>query len=469
MSRSTRASEVFSGSTSDGTPERWVPRAYMKIGVRLIVSRGAVGLLLDPGMGKTAIVLAALTLLLKKKVVNGALVIAPLRAMTSVWPKEVARWSNFNHLRISILHGSRKEKALREPADLYLINPEGLAWLEHQRWSYPDMLVVDESTRFKHARTERFKTLRRMLPKFKRRVILTGTPAPNGLLDLFGQIYILDFGRALGRFITHYRQTYFFPTGYGGYKWVPFDDSEKRIYKRIAPLVLRLDEKDYLTLPKLIKTSIEVELPPKARRTYERLKKEFLIQLDEGLVEAYNAASLTTKLRQVANGWVYAEGVGSKRRVAQVHRAKIDALAELIEELQGQPLLVAYEFQHERDAIAKELKLPWIGGGVSAKRGLELEDRWNAGELPALLVHPQSVPGLNLQFGGRYLTWFGITWDLEAYEQLVRRLWRSGQTKPVHVYHLVAFDTIDEVIMTFLRRKRRTQKALLDALRKMRR
>jgi SNF2 family DNA or RNA helicase len=444
----------------------------MKRGVRFVIERGAAGLFYDPGLGKTSIILAAFKLLQQRGVVKRLLVIAPLRVAHSVWPVEAKKWDEFQHLRVVVLHGSKKVKLLRETADVYVINPEGLAWLERQRWAWPDMLVVDESTKFKHSRTERFKILRRLLPKFKRRVILSGTPAPNGLLDLFGQLYILDHGRALGRYITHYRTTYFYQSGYGGYTWVPMDGAAEKIYERIAPLVHRLDEADYLELPEKIVTDVRVDLPPKARRAYDRLKKEFLLQLEDDEVTAYNAAALTSKLRQVANGRVYVETEllnAVVKKSTGVHDEKYDALADLIDELQGQPLLIAYEFRHELEQLQKRFSAPVIGGGVAATEGKALIERWNAGQLPLLLVHPQSAGhGLNLQRGGNHIAWFGLTWDLEAYVQLIRRIWRQGQQRRVFVYRFIARGTIDEMMIHRLAGKYKTERALLDALRRMR-
>lgn len=444
--------------------------------MRFFVERGAAGLFADPGLGKTSVTLAAFKLLRERGFVQRALVVAPLNAALTTWPDEVARWRDFAELRLAVLHGPRKDDALTADADVYVINPEGLPWFEREwkRSRQLEMLVVDESTKFKSTRTLRFKTLKRLLPKFQRRYILTGTPAPNGLLDLFGQVYVLDFGESLGRFITRYRQHYFYPTGYGGYTWLPRPGAETEIYERLQPLVLRLDEQDHLQLPPVVDKTIACELPPRARRTYRELETEFVTRLRAGEVTAVSAGALTSKLRQVANGGVYLSGILENQGAWEsVHDAKVDALADLVEELSGQPLLVAYEFTHDVPRIQAKLgglyrdePIPGIGGGTPTARRREYIERWNRGELPLLLVHPASAAhGLNLQAGGNHVAWFGLTYDLEHYEQLIRRLRRSGQRKRVFVYHLVARNTIDVVIRGALRRKAKSQRELLDALR----
>ncbi len=451
--------------------ETWKPHGYQKKAVAWLISRGAAGLFLDPGLGKTSIVLAALKLLQREKLARSALVIAPLRVVFSVWPAEVKKWKDFEHLRVEILHGSDRNAALARPADLYVINPEGLDWYASKIASgakLPDVLVVDESTKFKHTRTLRFKTVRPLLSKFRRRYILTGTPTPNGMMDLFGQLYLVDQGAALGRFITQYRNEFFIQAGYGGYKWVPQKGAVEKIYKRIAPVVLRLDEKDYLELPPKIVTDVVVDLPAKARELYEKLETELVLRLQEGRVTVANAAVLTAKTRQVASGAIYLDGVGSDRgKVTEIHDAKIDALLDLLEELSGQPTLVVYEFIHERERLLAKLPkgTPYIGGGVSAKRGREIEESFTRGEIPVLLAHPASAGhGLNLQ-AGRAVIFFSPTWDLELYDQTIRRVWRQGQKHPVFVYRIIARNTVDRVVVAALARKTNTQTELLDLLR----
>lgn len=454
---------------------KWVPHDYQRAAIKFIVERGAAGLLLDPGLGKTSITLAAFKILQAKGIVNKMLVIAPLRPAYQVWPAEARRWDEFAHLRVVVLHGPDKDRKIMEDADVYVINPEGLDWLvRHVPRSSPrapwpwDMIVVDESTKFKHANTMRFKTIKPLLPQFKRRVILTGSPAPNGLLDLFGQVYILDLGHALGRYITNYRLTYFRNPGSGPfdkYVWIPQEGAEEKIYRALRPLVLRMAGEDYLKLPPLIYNRVNVQLPAKAMKAYRQMENELIAALDEGLITAVNAASATTKCRQIANGGIYHEG-GEKW--THIHEAKVDAVEEIVEEASGKACLVAYEYRHDLERLLARFgkDTPWIGGGVSAKRFREIEQAWNAGEIPVLLAQPQSVAhGLNLQgVGGGPIIMAGETWDLEVREQFIRRRWRQGQTEPVIVHDIVAEDTVDEVIMKMLNRKDRTQRDLLAAL-----
>ncbi len=461
--------------------EKWIPRKYQKRSVRFFVERAAAGLLADPGLGKTSVTFAALLVLQKRGILRRALVVAPLRVCHSTWIDERDKWTDFAGIRVVILHGSKKDKLLNVDADVYVINPEGLNWLSTRwrGWQHaPEMLVIDESTKFKHTRTQRFKTLKALLPRFTRRYILTGTPVPNGLIDLFGQIYIPDFGESLGRYITHYRRMFFDPTGFGGYTWKPREGAEESIYEKLTPLVLRIDEKDHLELPEKVMTNIGVTLPPKARARYDTLKDDFIMQLHEGAVVASNVGALTAKLRQASSGAVYLTDVLAGRPAtkdwANVHDAKLEALKDLVEELSGQPLLIAYEFRFDIIRIRAALAglfpdgepVPAIGGGTTAKQGKVLVDRWNRQELTAMLVHPASAShGLNLQEGGRHLVWYGMTYNLEHYDQLIRRIWRQGQKKRVFIYHLIARNTIDATIMKAIRSKDKTQRALLNALR----
>jgi SNF2 family DNA or RNA helicase len=451
----------------------YTPHAYQKKAIKFLVAHACAGLFLDPGLGKTSIVLAAFKLLKAKGYLRKMLVIAPLRPAYSTWPGEVQKWKDFSDLKVVVLHGPDKDKLLKSDADVYVINPEGLQWLFRscppaKSWLW-DMLVVDESTRFKHTNTQRFKTIRPFLDYFKRRYILTGSPAPNGLMDLFGQIYLLDLGNALGRFVTHYRMSYFDATGYGGYTWVLRAGAEEQIYKKIQPLVLRMSAADYLDLEPYIPNVVPVELPSDARKVYDQMESTMLAEVENGIVTAANAAAATGKCRQIANGGLYLAppgGTETKRGTAAIHEAKLDAVEEIIEELQGKPALIAYEFDHDRIRLQERLgDVPYIGGGVSTTKFKQIETRWNAGLIPVLLAQPQSVAhGLNLQGTGAAVIWHSLTWDLENYEQLIRRVWRQGQRERVVVHHIVAKDTIDEVIMRTVNRKDKTQKALLEAL-----
>lgn len=444
---------------------KYVPHEYQKDAIKFLLSHGCAGLFLDPGLGKTSITYATFKILKDQGLVSKMLVIAPLRPAISVWPREAQKWDEFRDLRVCVLHGPEKNILLERDYDVYIINPEGLPWLfdrlRGRRFPF-EMLVVDESTKFKHTNTKRFKILRPWLNFFKRRYILTGSPAPNGLLDLFGQIFILDMGNALGRFITHYRGEYFDPSGFGGYTWVLRRGSADRIYEKIAPLTLRMAAKDYLSLPPLIYNTIEVELPPEAMQIYREMEDLMITQLAEDTVVAANAAAATMKCRQIANGGIYVEAPEFRN----IHTAKSEAVSDLVEELGGKPALIAYEFQHDLDRLRTIFPgVPHLGGGISSRRQREIEDAWNSGGLPILLAQPQSVAhGLNLQGVGAAVIWHSLTYNLEDYEQLIRRVWRQGQVERIVVHHIVARNTVDEVVLRTIGRKDHTQQALLTAL-----
>jgi SNF2 family DNA or RNA helicase len=455
-------------SLTSGKPYK--PHKYQKHGIEFMIGRACAGLFWDPGLGKTSAALAAFRLMKRQGIVNRMLVIAPLRPAQSVWPGEKKKWSAFDDLTMNLLHGSDKLKKLREQADIDVINPEGLPWIFSQElrrtgsdpWPW-DMLVVDESTRFKHVNTQRFRILKPYLQLFGRRYILTGSPAPNGLLDLYGQIFLLDLGTALGQKIFHYKTNYFTPGGYMGYEWFPKPDAPDKIYKKLKPLVSRLAAEDYLDLDPYISNTVEVALPSEAMAKYQQMETLLLTQIKDSVIVAANAAAATSKCRQIANGGIYhADG----KTWSQVHEAKVEAVQEIIEELQGKPALVAYEYRHDLERLVRRFPgAPFIGGGVSSKRFREIESAWNRGDLPVLFAQPQSVAhGLNLQGTGAAVIFFGLTWNLEDYEQLIRRVWRQGQRERVVVHHIVAKGTVDEVIMKVLGRKDQTQRALLDAL-----
>lgn len=455
--------------------QRWVPHEYQLKAIRFIIQHACAGLFLDPGLGKTSIMLQAFKLMKLKGYARKMLVVAPLRPAQSTWPNEVAKWEEFKDLKISVLHGADKRWDEVFKADINVINPEGLPWLFSGitgDWPW-DILCVDESTRFKHTKTQRFRVLKPKLEKFARRYILTGTPAPNGLLDLFGQVFILDLGHALGPFITAYRETYFKPTGFGGYTWVPKEDTPSKIYKKLAPLVLRMEAADYLKLPPLIFNKVEVELPEEAMRVYREMEAFLISEIKGNKVIADNAAAASIKCRQIANGGIYGtatrevDGRHVHDRVAlHIHDAKTEATSDIIEELQGTPALVAYEFDHDLTRLREKLgDVPHIGGGVGVRRFREIEAEWNRGNIPILLAQPQSVAhGLNLQDTHAHVIRHSLVWDLEADAQFIQRVWRQGQKEKVTVHSIVAKDTIDEVIMSVLKGKDRTQKALLDAL-----
>jgi SNF2 family DNA or RNA helicase len=480
----------------------WTPHAYQKKAVKFLLEHAAAALFLDPGLGKTSVTLAALKLLLKKGLVSKVLLIAPLRVCHSVWPAELEKWEDFHGLKIVVLHGKNKEALLKTEADIYIINPEGLDWLlqvqktklvngktkvvvvDLRRWKQLgfDTLVVDELSKFKHTATNRFKAMKLVLHTFGRRWGLTGSPAANGLLDLFGQCFMLDQGRTLGPYISHYRMKYFAP-GYDGFTWTLKEGADEEIYARVKPLALRMAAEDYLDMPTVIENNIKVVLPDDVRRVYQQLEDDLIAKLDKRVVVAANAASASIKCRQVASGGIYLDPEvqalvklpKSKREWANLHEAKLDALEDLIDELQGSPLLIAYDFEHDLDRLRqrfgdKEGYIPVIGGGVSIKESKRLEELWNKGLLDKLFVHPQSAAhGLNLQGACHHVAWHTLTWDFELYDQLIRRVRRQGQKeRRVFVHHIMASGTIDEVMLMALKGKNRGQQALFEALKSLR-
>lgn len=446
-------------------PVPWTPHEYQLRAVKFLLEHPAAGLFLDPGLGKTSIVLAALTALKKAKRVRKVLIVAPLRVCQMTWPAEAVKWTDFHGLKMTVLHGPKKERLLQEPADIHVINPEGLDWLWRQlkgKWPY-DVLVVDESTKFKSWSAQRTKHLKIQLPKFARRWILTGTPAPNGIQDLFSQVFILDGGKRLGQYITYFRTRFMVQGGYNGYEWRPKDHALDEIESLLSDVVLRLAAKDWLELPELSFVDLEVELPPATRKLYDKLESEFLLELSTGAVTAMNAGVLGMKLRQVTNGFVYDDDQTGHH----LHDAKLDALSDLVEELSGQPLFVGVAFKHEVEAIRKKLgaDIPYLGGGVSKTAAMEIVQQWNAGKLPMLLAHPSSIShGLNLQAACRHVCWFGLTWNLEEYDQFIRRVYRQGQEDHVIVHNIIAKNTMDQKIARALRAKDATQSHLLQAL-----
>lgn len=448
-------------------PKRWRPHDYQVLSLKKMLANSGQGLFLVPGMGKTSVTLAAISVLLKERAITGALVIAPLRVVHGVWQQEAAKWLDFGHLRIQIVHGTPKQRrlALTTPADVYVTNPENVPWLVESGWTPPEMLVLDESTKFKNTRSKRFRALKKWLTRglLKRRVILTGTPAPNGYEDLFGQIYMLDGGEALGKYITHFRMKYMVQD-YRGFGWTMRPGAEELIREKIKHLVVWVDPDESLDMPELTQVQVPVTLPKKAREMYDDLERDFVIEIQDELVTAFTAGTLSGKLRQCANGSVYGSGI--EHNTLHLHDAKIDALVDLKEELGGEPLLVAYEFRSDAQRIKEAFNCPLVGGGISTSKANEYIDAWNAGELPVLAIHPASGGhGLNLQTGGRHLCWYGPLWDLELHDQMIARLWRQGQEKKVIIHYLMARGTIDHKIFGVLVRKDRTQQDMLKAFR----
>ena len=481
--------------TTMGIP--WTPHAGQRKGVKFLVEHAAAGLFFDPGVGKTSTTLAAFSYLKKKGVANKMLLIAPLRPCYKVWPDEIKKWRDFNHLKFTILHGPAKDRNLAGDYDVYIINPEGLDWLleatkmvsatgrtkmevdvaRFKKLGF-DTLVIDELSKFKHSTSNRFKAMKSVIGTFARRWGLTGSPSANGLVDLFGECYMLDQGRSLGQYITHFKTTYF-ETGYDGFSLHLKANAEKQIYERIAPLVIRGAAEDYVDMPELVENRIEIELPPKVRRQYDQLEEELITKIDLETITAANAGAASIKCRQLIAGGLYHEdhvvesedgtsAKTSKKTWSNVHMLKAEAVKDLVEELQGSPLLVAYDFKHDLDRLRKVFgeDVPYIGGGVSAKRGAELEDQWNAGKLPILIGHPASIGhGLNLQKCGQHVCWHTMTWDYELYDQFIRRVWRQGnKSARVFVHHIMAKDTLDTDMFYRLKHKARGQQALFDAL-----
>lgn len=467
----------------------WTPYEYQKKSIKFLLQHPEALLLQAPGLGKTSITLAALKILKKKKILNKALVVAPLRVCYSVWPEEVKKWKDFKDLKVVVLHGPKKEALLKEEADIYVINFEGLKWLLNKHISSAgnpltvkwkklgfDTLVIDELSKFKNSRSKRFKMMKQFHGLFERRWGLTGSPASNGLMDLFGQLYIIDQGKSLGRYITQYRSKYFVPD-YTGFNWTICEGSEEEIYEKISPISLRMAAEDYLDMPDLVDNYITVDLPKNARKIYDTLEKILIAEINGKTVTAASAAVASSKIRQITNGGCYIDeeetseffsSSGTTKEWENIHDAKIDALEELFDEMQGTPVLVAYEFKHDLDRIKKRFgkDVPYIGGGVSAKKSVELERAWNAGELPYLFGHPQSIGhGLNLQQSGNHIVWLSLTWDYELYDQFIRRVYRQGNEEAqVFNHHIIARDTIDEKIVRVLQRKERGQNSLFTAL-----
>jgi SNF2 family DNA or RNA helicase len=470
------------------SPERWQPHLPQKRGLKFLVEHGAAALLFDPGLGKTSTTYGAFNFLHKRKVARRALVVAPLRVCQLVWPAEAEKWADFAHLKVGVLHGKDREKVLANALDydVLVVNPEGLQWLitgshtgtiiDRKRWKALelDTLVIDELTKFKHTKGVRFKVLKQVLGSFSRRWGLTGTPVPNGLLDLFGQMYVLDLGNALGSFITHYRMKYFVNPDGQGWKWVLQSGAADLIYDRVRNLALRANAADYLDLPQQVDLYHEIELPPKVAKLYKEIEDDLLAKVDGKVITVANAAAAGTKLRQMANGSVYVDddmesrAFGKKRTVLNLHDEKLDAVEELVNELQGQPLLLAYEFNHDLDRLRARFKaVPWIGAGVSSKRAKEIENAWNAGDIPLLLGHPASMGhGLNFQgCDASHVGWFSMFWDFELYEQFIKRVLRQGnKAKRVFNHHFVARDTTDMDVKWAQHHKGKGQTSFLEAM-----
>lgn len=445
---------------------------YQERGVQMLIEDiGGAGLGLDPGMGKTRIILEGYRRLEQQYPGLKMLLIAPIQPMYGTWRQEVAKWGfDFD---VVIIHGTPKKRsqALQEDADVYIINPEGIKWLFDQntikKYGHPEwnLLAVDESTKFKKSDTARFKAIKKHLDTFFWRWIATGTIAPNGLEDLFGQIYITDKGAALGKYVTHFRRKYFVDIGGPAFpKWVPQPGAMEQVVHKIENRILLLKAADYLQMPDMIKVTREVTLPDDAREVYEQLAKDFYLELDDvDAIMAPNAAALGNKLRQIANGFAYSTAGISK----MFHSEKLEALRDICEETNGHPLLIMYEFRADR--IRLEHALGKDAVCITSLKPEELTDvldRFNRGQIKYLLVHPQSVHGMNIQKSCHHIVWYSIIWNLEHYIQANTRLYRQGQSSPsVMVYHIAAADTIDSRVADALSGKDSTQRAIENAIR----
>ena len=412
------------------------------------------------GLGKTITTITAIVDLLDSMTVSKVLIIAPLRVANSVWHKEAVNWQHTKHLKFSIVTGSEKERlaALHKTADVYVINRENVSWIvEHYAKKWPfDMIVLDEASSFKSSSSQRFKALRKTIPFTNRLVELTGTPSPNGLLDIWSQMYLLDCGERLGRSMTAYKQR-FFETDYSGYKFKPVKSADKIIHKLIDDIVISLNVDDYLEMPERIDTVIKVQLPQNRLSEYQQLERDFLTQINDNDIVAYNAATLVGRLLEFCNGAMYTDEL---KNWTEIHSAKLDAIDDIISENSDENLLIAYNYK--TDLIRLQARYP---DAIVLDKEPKTIEQWNKGNIKMLLAHPASAGhGLNLQHGGCIIVWFGLNWSLELYQQFNGRLHRQGQTKPVRVVHIVADGCIDDKVMIAIENKAQTQQELLNAL-----
>ena len=444
---------------------KYTPHDYQKYCIEYIREHPVSALFLDMGLGKTIITLTALNALMFDELkVNKVLVIAPLRVARDTWPAEVKKWDHLQNLEISVIVGSVKERtaAVNHNAFIYIVNRENVKWLVEYyeknglRWDF-DMIVIDELSSFKSYQAKRFKSLLKARPVVKRIVGLTGTPSSNGLMDLWAEFRVLDLGQRLGRYITHYRNAFFRPDKRNGeviYSYKPLPGAEDEIYKRISDITISMKSCDYLTLPECVINEVPVLMDEKEMAVYDGFREDMVAKIKDQEIDASNAAVLSGKLLQMANGAVYDE----EKNSLPIHNKKLDALEDLLEGANGKPVLIAYWYQHDADRIKARFDVREI------KTSKDIED-WNAGKIPAAIIHPASAGhGLNLQTGGSTLIWFGLTWSLELYQQTNARLHRQGQKDTVVIHHIIAKGTIDEDVMKALRRKEKTQDALIDAV-----
>ena len=449
------------------------PHEYQRYCISYIKTHPVSALFLDMGLGKTAITLTALRdLMLDDLVVAKTLVIAPLRVARDTWPSEAGKWEHLADLDISVIVGDLKTRtaALNHRALVYVINRENVKWLvayyekNGLRWDF-DCVVIDELSSFKNHQSQRFKWLKKVRPFVKRWIGLTGTPTSNGLMDLWAEIGILDGGERLGRFIGRYRDSYFKagsmnPSTGVVFSYVPRLGAEQQIYERIADITISMKALDYLKMPECVYVNHTVEMDARERKLYDQLKTDLIIPTEDGDIDAANAASLSNKLLQMSNGAVYDEN----KEVRFIHNRKLEMLEDLIEAANGQPVLVAYWFKHDRTRILSHLEKAGYSDVRDLKSSEDIRD-WNEGKIPVALIHPASAGhGLNIQSGGHILIWFGLTWSLELYQQANARLWRQGQRETVTIHHIITKDTVDEDVLAALASKDVTQEKLIAAV-----
>jgi SNF2 family DNA or RNA helicase len=450
------------------TPHKYQHYALAWLIRRTIVQNDGAALLLDPGLGKTSITLAWLHLLRALGLSRKVLIVAPLRVVHSVWPAEIAKWDQFAHLRCVIVD---KPSKLDCDADIYLINPESLSrvvdYIKATKLCPFQTLVVDESSKFKSWGAKCTKLLRSIVKLFRYRLILTGTPSPNSLEDLFPQVFLVDLGQSLGTAVTHFREKYFYRGGYGGYQWIAYDTSQSQVESLIADCCLRLSAKDHLDLPELLINDVWVDLPQSIQKVYRKLEREMFFELESKSVIAMSAGSKYLLCKQLAGGGIY----DSEKQPLHVHNTKLDAVSDLVEELQGKPAMIAFQFRHDLMRLQSRFKkLAYIDGSVSGKQTLKLVDQWNAGELPLLAVQPQALShGINMQAGpGRDIIWHGLSDSLEAWLQLNARIHRQGVTGQVRIHRVLARKTVDVACRDRIERKDQNQNSLLEALNRYR-
>lgn len=443
--------------------QHFTPHPYQQAAIDAILDKPSVALWMEMGLGKTVVTLTAIdTLIYDAAEIRRVLVVAPKKVAEATWQDEAQKWDHLQHLRISTVLGTEAQRiaALNTPADIYIINRENIPWLVKtlgRRWFF-DMVVLDEASSFKNHAAQRFKALKAVRPKIAKVVELTGTPAPNNLLDLWAQIYLLDQGERLGKYVTHYRQAYFWPTEYS---WEAKDGAGDAIRRKISDLVLSFKAADLLELPEKIVEDVPVVLDAKASAAYKTMEKKCLLQVDGEAITAQQAASLTNKLLQLCNGSLYDDD----GQMHQIHRCKLDAFDELIDQLDGQKALVFYHFRFDEEQLAETLKHNHSGLRVAVLRDNRDAAAWNAGEIDVLLAQPASCAyGLNLQQGGHHLIWYSMPWSLELYAQGEARLYRQGQKQSVIVHRLIVKHGADELVVKALNSKDRNQDALMQAL-----